>query len=129
MLRSNNQRAENNVCKNVVCNVCHGHGKLNQFKRQTVVEDCIYDVRVKCNHKALPLKCILKNKGNLIVNQTNKKLSAISTFPDDEIFEISDDLLKRHETRLRNSPGWELVNQVNNMPMLKLRQKRSKVST
>ena len=42
-----------------------------------------------------------------------KKLDAISTFPDDEIFDISNDLLKRHEARLKNMPSWELVNQVN----------------
>ncbi len=40
------------------------------------------------------------------------KLSAINNFPDAEIFEISNDLLKRHDARLKNIPNWELVNQV-----------------
>jgi hypothetical protein len=59
----------------MICNVCNGSGKLNEFKRNTLVEDCIYDVRVKCSHNDVPLKCILKNKGNLIVSQTKKKVS------------------------------------------------------
>lgn len=101
-------------CK-VTCNVCDGTGKLNQFKKIILVEDCLYDVRVKCNQKEVPLKNILKNKGNLIVDQTSKKLSAITTFPDDEVFDISDDLLKRHETRLKNSINWELVNQTHQL--------------
>jgi len=40
------------------------------------------------------------------------KLSAINNFPDAEIFEISNDLLKRHDARLKNISNWELVNQV-----------------
>ena len=54
------------------CNVCNGNGKLNRFTRDTLIEDCIYDVRVKCSHKSVPLKSILKNKGNLIPPQRVK---------------------------------------------------------
>lgn len=110
-----NARNTANGSYRMKCNLCNGNGKLNRFKRDTLVEDCIYDVRVKCTHKSVPLKSIIKNKGNLIVNQTKKKLSPISSFPDDEIFEFSNDLLKRHEARLRNLPEWEVVNQTHQL--------------
>ena len=57
----------------IICKVCQGTGKLKFLKKNTSLEDCIYDVRIKCKQKSIPLKNILKNKGNLIINQTNNK--------------------------------------------------------
>ena len=40
------------------------------------------------------------------------KLEAINHYPDEIVHKNCKDLLKRHELKLKNSPTWELVNQV-----------------
>jgi hypothetical protein len=41
-----------------------------------------------------------------------QQLRPISHFPDHEIYNTSNNLLTRHEAKVKNSPNWELISQV-----------------
>ncbi len=58
----------------IVCSTCKGNGGLKLFNKKTSIEDCIYDVSIKCKEKSIPLSIILKSKGSLIVNEHNFKV-------------------------------------------------------
>ena len=65
-------------CQNklsIICSTCKGNGSLRLYRKKTFVEDCIYDVSVKCKEKSIPLSIILKSKGSLIVDETNNKVN------------------------------------------------------
>lgn len=68
-----------NIRKNdFKCNLCNGSGKLKKYKRKTLVQDCIYDVWVKCKDKVIPLKQLLQSRGNVIIKESdNKKVNII----------------------------------------------------
>lgn len=58
-----------------MCGLCNGAGKLNKHKRETRVQDCIYDIWIKCKEKSIPLKVLLDSIGSLILKQTDKNVN------------------------------------------------------
>lgn len=106
-----------NACNNnlfIQCHSCKGFGQLKYLKYKATVKKCIDDVIINCKDDSIPLKVILKSKGTIIVNETKSKLNAISSYPDDVVYQSCKDLLRKHDDKVEKSTDWQLVNQVNN---------------
>lgn len=74
--------------------------------------NCLYDVYVKCDDSAIPLRILTKSKGTIVFNQTSKNVSFVNHFPDVQVNMACNDMILRHENRIRENPHMKITHQV-----------------
>lgn len=111
------------------CETCNGTGEIDLVDKkdsklgpdlgcgsssckESKVNDCLYDVFVKCDDAAIPLRILTKSKGTVILNQTCRNVSFVNHFPDLKINMACNDMILRHENRVRENPSMKITRQV-----------------